>query len=82
MARILYFATLVDQLGRASEEIELPENVRDVRGLLTLLHRRGGKWPTALDETALKVTVNRQFAELDTLIQNDSEIAFISMRRW
>lgn len=82
MARILYFATLVDQLGRASEEIELPETVRDVRGLLTLLQRRGGKWATALDESTLKVTVNRQFAEFDTLIHNDSEIAFISMRRW
>jgi len=28
------------------------------------------------------VTVNRQFAELDTPIQNDSEIALVSMRPW
>jgi len=82
MARILYFATLVDQLGRASEELTIPDNVHDVRGLLALLHRRGGKWTTALDEATLKVTVNRQFAELDTPIKDESEIAFISMRQW
>jgi len=82
MARILYFATLVDQVGRASEELELPDSVGDVRGLLALLRKRGGKWSTALDEATLKVTVNRQFAEFDTPIRNDSEIAFISMRPW
>ncbi|KPK67318.1 MAG: hypothetical protein AMJ84_13430 [Acidithiobacillales bacterium SM23_46] len=82
MARILYFATLVDQLGRASEELPLPDTVRDVRALVAMLHGRGKNWVTALDEATLKVTVNRQFAELDTPIQDDSEIAFISMRRW
>lgn len=82
MARILYFATLVDQLGRASEDLPLPNTVHTVRDLVALLHGRGKEWATALDETTLKVTVNRQFAELTSPIQNDSEIAFISMRRW
>jgi molybdopterin synthase sulfur carrier subunit len=82
MARILYFATLVDQLGRASEELPLPDTVRDVRALVAMLHGRGKNWVTALDEATLKVTVNRQFAELDTPIDDNSEIAFISMRRW
>ncbi len=82
MARILYFATLVDQLGRASEELPLPDTVRDVRALVAMLHGRGKNWVTALDEATLKVTVNRQFAELDTAIDDNSEIAFISMRRW
>jgi len=82
MARVLYFATLVDQLGRASEELTLPDSVRDVRGLIALLRGRGGNWAKALEEATLKVTVNRQFAELDTPIQNDSEIALVSMRPW
>lgn len=34
MARILYFAYLVDKLGRSQEDLALPAGVQDVRGLL------------------------------------------------
>ena len=40
MARILYFAYLVDKLGRAQEDLALPESVREVRGLRTHLRAR------------------------------------------
>lgn len=41
MAKILYFAGLVEKLGRASEETELPPAVTDVRTLLAWLRLRG-----------------------------------------
>jgi molybdopterin synthase sulfur carrier subunit len=82
MAKILYFATLVDQLGRASEELTLPGDVRDVRGLLGFLRARGGAWEQALAEAAIKVTVDRQFANADTGITDRSEIALVGARPW
>lgn len=33
MARILYFAYLVDKLGRAQEDLPLPASIKDLRGL-------------------------------------------------
>lgn len=80
MAKILYFATLVDQLGRASEELPLPGDIRDVRGLLEFLRARGEVWEQALAESAIKVTVDRQFAGADTGITDRSEIALVGAR--
>lgn len=44
MAKLLYFATLADRLGRTSEEAALPATVTDVRALLAWLRGRGGVW--------------------------------------
>ena len=80
MAKILYFSTLVDLLGASSEEALLPATVGDVRSLLAWLRTRGGKWETALKENAVRVTVNRQFADAGTGIDDKSEIALIPAR--
>lgn len=78
MAHILYFAYLVDKLGRAREELPLPETVQDVRGLLAWLRARGGIWEKALADDKVRVLVNKQFAELDTKIADSDEIAIVS----
>jgi len=80
MAKILYFAALVDQLGRDSESVALPTSVSDVRSLLTWLRTRGGNWERLLVEQAVRVTVNKQFAAPETPINDAAEIAIISMR--
>jgi sulfur-carrier protein len=80
MARILYFASLVDQLGRGAEDVELPDEVGDVRGLLAWLRARGGSWEKYVREDALRVTVNRKFAEPATRISDADEIALVSAR--
>jgi len=82
MAKILYFAALVDKLGRASETLELPVDVRDVHSLLTWLRSRGGDWERELAEDVVTVTVNKQFAVPDTNIDNEAEIAIVSKRPW
>jgi sulfur-carrier protein len=80
MAKILYFANLVDKLGSSSEEISLPASITDVRALLTWLRSRGGNWETALTEHMIRVTVNRQFAGPDTPVDNSTEFAIIPAR--
>ena len=78
MARILYFAYLVDKLGRASEEFPLPAGVGTVSALLTLLRSRGGVWEKALAEDRVQVLVDKQFAAMDTAITDAQEIAIVS----
>ena len=80
MAKILYFSTLVDKVGASSEEVGLPESVTDVRTLLTWLRARGGDWDKALKEDAVQVTVNRQFAEVSTAVNDKTEIAIVPKR--
>lgn len=80
MAKILYFAQLVDRVGKASEELALPPDVTTVRTLLTLLRARGPDWRQALADDAVRVTVNRQLATLDTPIDDRQEIGLLSTR--
>ena len=81
MAKILYFAQLVDLLGRASEEVTLPDSARDVRGLLAWLRSRGGNWERLLVEDAVRITIDRQFGDLDSALNDANEIALINSRR-
>lgn len=81
MAKILYFAQLVDLLGRASEDVTLPDSARDVRGLLAWLRSRGGNWERLLVEDAVRVTIDRQFGDLDSALSDANEIALINSRR-
>ncbi|RMD68516.1 MAG: MoaD/ThiS family protein [Gammaproteobacteria bacterium] len=77
--RLLYFAALAETLGRTAEEVELPSEVSDVRGLLAWLRGRGGPWQ-ALEPGTVQITVNRQFAEADTPIGGGDEIALVPRR--
>jgi sulfur-carrier protein len=78
MARILYFAYLVDKLGRAQEDLALPDGVTDVRGLLAHLRTRGDTWDKALAEDKVQVLVNKQFSTVETKISDTQVIAIVS----
>lgn len=78
MIRILYFAKLVDLLGRSSEEAEPPASVADVAGLLAWLRERGPRWTAALQSDAVKVTVNKSFADAGTQVRDGDEVAIVS----
>ncbi len=79
MAKILYFGSLPDLLERGEEEFHLPKNVKDVQGLLDYLGRRGDTWRRGLAPDRVRVTVNKEFAEPDTAIGDDDEIAIVSV---
>lgn len=79
MIRILYFGHLGELLGKDSEETELPADVRDIEALLVRLSRRGAAWGKLLrDNPALKITVNKQFADKTTPLKDGDEVALVA----
>jgi molybdopterin synthase sulfur carrier subunit len=61
--KLLYFSWVKSKIGRAAEEIALPEGVRDVAGLVAWLGTRGPGYADAFAApAAIKVAVNRRFA--------------------
>lgn len=75
--KILYFVTLVKKFGKDAEQCQLPSSVNNISGLLAWLHERGGVWEATLKDDKLNITVNKQFAKLDTKIHNGDEIAIV-----
>ena len=73
--KLLYFAYLVQKLRKQSEEIELPERVENVASLLEFLRRRKPEAAPLFADDNLRVTVNRQFAELFTPLASGDEVS-------
>ena len=68
---------LREALGKASEELALPANVRDLNGLRALLIARGGVWAAELAaERPVRAAVNQDMAQNDTCVKDGDEIAF------
>lgn len=76
MIRLIYFARLREALGIDSEQVELPEAVRDAGALLGWLRARGGAWERELAEgRTVRVAVNHDMAQPDTLLGDGDEVA-------
>lgn len=78
MAKVLYFGSLPDRIGRGAEDFFLPKTVHTTRELLRYLRERGTAWEEALKEDMLTITINKQFLDLDHPITDQDEIALIS----
>jgi len=77
MVTIVYCARLRDALGKASEQLALPQNLRDVSALRALLRGRGGAWAEELaDDKPVRAAVNQEMAQGDCAIGDGDEIAF------
>ena len=75
--KVLYFASLREQVGKGSEEIELPVDIATLGALRTHLIARGGAWQTSLAETRLvRMAVNQDMAPAAAAINSGDEIAF------
>ena len=68
---VLYFASLRDAAGVASETVEADA---DLRGLYDMLRTRHG---FALPQERLRVAVDGEFARWDDAVRSGSEVAFI-----
>jgi molybdopterin synthase sulfur carrier subunit len=78
MVKILFFGDLVETLGMASDQIELPPDVTDVARLLFTLSQRGEMWKKMLlGNPKLNITINKQFAEKTAAIKDGDEIALV-----
>ena len=75
--KLLYFAWIRDDIGLDGEEISLPDGVKTVGELITLLKSRGDSYERGLRASEqLKVAVNLEYANLDTPISDSDEVAF------
>lgn len=78
--RLLFFERLVDHMGHETEDMILESTTPDVRALLATLRSRSAKLSEVLADEAVKVTVNKQFASLETRLRNGDEIAIVPIR--
>lgn len=79
--KVLYFASLREQLERGSEEVDLPPGASTLGALRTLLAGRGGHWQTALAENRpVRMAVNQDMVPRgganEIAIKAGDEIAF------
>ncbi|HDK02962.1 MAG TPA: hypothetical protein ENG84_03865, partial [Gammaproteobacteria bacterium] len=51
----------------------------DVAGLLAWLRERGPRWARILQSDAVKVTVNKSFADPGTQVRDGDEVAIVSV---
>ncbi len=77
MIRILYFASLREALGVASEEVNLPTEVATVEALVSWLHLRGEGWVGQLSPSKRwRVSVNHEMAGAASAVKAGDEVAF------
>jgi molybdopterin synthase sulfur carrier subunit len=77
MVTVLYFASLREALGCASEQLALPGPTATVSSLVEALRSRDGRWPDAFAAgKSWRVAVNQQMATLATPVKPGDEVAF------
>ncbi|MFZ5556928.1 MAG: molybdopterin converting factor subunit 1 [Pseudomonadota bacterium] len=77
MIRILYFARLKEALGTGGESVSAVSGIEDVGSLIEWLRSRGGPWSEELAPgRAVRVAVNREMAQYDTVVGDGDEVAF------
>ena len=75
--KILYFSWLKDKIGTNSEEIDKPIKVKTVMDLIQFLKNISKGHEDAFTHLkSVKVAVNKNFANFETEINNNDEIAF------
>ena len=73
--KLKYFAWLRDSMGRESEDIVLPDGIRDVGMLLDWLPTQGERFRNAFEYIdVVLVSVNRHHAHRDHPVHDDDEV--------
>jgi len=73
--KLKYFAWLRDSMGRESEDIVLPNEIRNVGMLLDWLPTQGKRFERAFEYIdVVLVSVNRQHAERDHPVRDEDEV--------
>jgi molybdopterin synthase sulfur carrier subunit len=75
--RLLFFASLREQLGTSGEEVDLPSEVATVAALREHLMQRGGAYGKAFGGKALvRAAVNQDMVPQSAPIRAGDEVAF------
>jgi DUF971 family protein/molybdopterin converting factor small subunit len=75
--KLFYFSWLANKTGKEAEALQLPQSVSTVSDLLKLLRMRRPELAPVFDEALLRATINKQFAELFTRLENGDEVALV-----
>ncbi len=78
--KLFYFSWLANKTGKESEEITLPKSVATIADLLKLLRMRRPPLAPVFDESLLRPTINKQFAEYFTRLEDGDEVALVPNR--
>ena len=75
--KILYFARFRQIIGRGSDEIEIPVDIKTVSTLINFLKARDDLVAEAFgDLRTLKVAINQNHTALDASLEGATEVAF------
>ena len=75
--KLLYFVQLPDVFGMDEEKVELPDEVTNIQQLLAWLRERGKQYDDLLKDDIVTVTINKQFAEPFTILEQGDEVAIV-----
>lgn len=76
MLKINYFASVREQTGSSSENLELPAGVHTVGELANWLASRGPAWEILQSQTDVLVAVNQAVSPRSQTLGPDDEVAF------
>ncbi|HSH97933.1 MAG: molybdopterin converting factor subunit 1 [Methylophilaceae bacterium] len=76
MIKVLYFASLREQLGVSTEEIRLSKPEISVADLVAELAARGADWQNLAANKNVRVAVNQTLVTNDAIIKAGDEVAF------
>jgi molybdopterin synthase sulfur carrier subunit len=75
--KILYFAWMRQRIGASNEDIDLPDSVSTVDGLVDWLIARGDGYEQAFAKReVIRAAVNQEYVQFDHPVANSDEIAF------
>jgi sulfur-carrier protein len=75
--RLLYFAWVKEKVGRASEDVAVPEYVATVAELIAWLKSRGPEFANAFErEQVIRAAIDQSHVRHDARIGGAREIAF------
>ena len=75
--KLLYFAWIRTKLGVSEELIDVPPDIKNVKGLIDWLISQGDVYKTVFsDLSLLRVAVNQEYVDLAHTITPDDEVAF------
>ncbi len=76
MIKVLYFASLREQLQTESEQIEVIPEIINLGALIEQLKCRNGVWQAAFDNMTVMMSLNQTMADRETPIHDGDEVAF------
>ena len=75
---VLYFMDKILKITKTQEEqITLDDRIKTVQDLLAFLRNRGVIWAREFADDKMLITVNKEFAEIFTVLEDGDEVAFV-----